>query len=287
MTATIDKLDHYRSWIGKIDTREDLVTAYPVRAMMATLDTGDTAPMIGDELPPYWHMFYFLEAAPASQIGPDGHPKRGGFLPPVELPRRMNAGNRIELIKPVRIGDTISREAKVTDVQGKTGSSGAMVFVTVRNTISGRDGPAIVHEQDLVYRGDPAPDAKPAAPKAAPTDATWTRTVTPDPVLLFRYSALVFVGHRIHYDLPYVTQVEGYPGLLVHGPLMGLMQLELARRENPGRRVTRYEFRATSPVYHTAPFTVNARAEKDGTVTTWIANDKGALCQQGKVTFAT
>ena len=217
---------------------------------------------------------------------PDGHPQRGGCLPPVELPRRRNAGNRIELIKPVRIGDTLSREAKVTDVQGKTGSSGAMVFVTVRNTISGGDGPAIVHEQDLVYRGDPAPDAKPATPKAAPADATWSRTVTPDPVLLFRYSALVFVGHRIHYDLPYVTQVEGYPGLLVHGPLMGLMaELARARKPGPPRRTLRVP-RHQPGLPHRAVH--GERARRDGRHRHDLDRQcPGALCQQGKVTFAT
>ncbi|MBL8674372.1 MAG: MaoC family dehydratase N-terminal domain-containing protein [Rhodospirillales bacterium] len=283
---TDDALAHYRTWIGRTQSQDDLATAYPARALAATLDLDESPPAAGDEVPPYWHMLYFLEAAPASRIGADGHPQRGGFLPPVALPRRMYAGTRLEFGRPLRIGERIRRESTIKSVEGKTGASGDMVFVTIRHVVSGEDGPALIEEQDVVYREAPAAGAKPAAPKPAPVDATWRRVVTPDPVMLFRLSALLFVGHRIHYDLPYVTGVEGYPGLLVHGPLMGLLQLELARRSNPSKRVARYDFRALSPVFHTAPFSVAARAEADGTVTTWIANGAGGLAQQGKVAFA-
>jgi 3-methylfumaryl-CoA hydratase len=281
-----DSVPDYRAWIGRTRSETDLVAAFPVKALIATLDTGDPEPRLGDVVMPYWHLLNFCEAAPASKIGEDGHPRRGDFLPPVVLPRRMFAGTRLEFIKPLRIGERVERVSEIANVQDKSGSSGAMVFVTVRHRIAGENGPAIVEEQDFVYREAPTPGARPTAPRPAPTDATWSKTITPDPVLLFRFSALIFVGHRIHYDHPYVTQVEGYPGLLVHGPLMGLVQLELARRSNPGRQIAKYEYRAVSPVFHTAPFTVNARAEADGSVTTWIANAAGGLAQQGKVTFA-
>jgi 3-methylfumaryl-CoA hydratase len=229
---------------------------------------------------------YFLEAAPQSKIGPDGHAERGDFLPPIPLPRRMWAGSRLAFDGgPLRIGDTISRKSEIKSVEPKTGSTGEMVFVTVRHTISGPRGSSCVEEQDIVYRKAAKPGEKAREPKPAPTDATWSKRILPDPVMLFRYSALTFNGHRIHYDQPYVTGTEGYPGLVVHGPLMGMQQLELARRSNVGRLVRSFEFRALSPAFANASLTVGARREVDGSVTTWIANDKGGLAQQGKVEF--
>jgi 3-methylfumaryl-CoA hydratase len=159
------------------------------------------------------------------------------------------------------------------------------VFVTVEHTVSGPDGHSFVEEHDIVYREAAKPGEKQREPKPAPTDATWTRKIDATPPLLFRFSALTFNGHRIHYDFPYVTGTEGYPGLIVHGPLMGMVQIELARRSNPGKVVRSFEFRALAPVYAGAAFSVQARREADGSVTTWIANRDGGLAQQGRVTF--
>jgi 3-methylfumaryl-CoA hydratase len=279
-------LEKLRDWTGKTQTTEDFIAPWPVRALIATLDENDPAPQTGDPLPPLWHWLYFNEAAPASKIGPDGHPERGDFLPPVPLPRRMWAGSRFAFDgTPVTIGETATRLSEIISVEPKTGSTGAMVFVTVRHTVSGPGGKAFVEEHDIVYREAARPGEAVREPKPAPGDATWSKQITPDPVLLFRYSALTFNGHRIHYDQPYVTGVEGYPGLIVHGPLMGLLQLELARRSNPSRKPATYAFRALSPVFAGAAFTVGAHREGDGAVTTWIANPKGGLSQQGKVTF--
>ena len=160
-----------------------------------------------------------------------------------------------------------------------------MVFVTVHHRISGSAGPSFTEEHDIVYRAAAKPGEVQRDPKPAPTDASWSKTIAADPVLLFRFSALTFNGHRIHYDFPYVTGTEGYPGLIVHGPLMGLLQMELARRSNPERKPASFEFRALSPVYAGAAFSVHGRRENDGTVTTWIANPTGGLTQQGKVAF--
>ena len=160
-----------------------------------------------------------------------------------------------------------------------------MVFVTVRHTLSGSKGTAFVEEQDIVYREAAKPGEKARPSKPAPTDPTWSKKIMPDPPLLFRYSALTFNGHRIHYDHPYVTGVEGYPGLIVHGPLLGTLQMELARRSNPGKAPATFEFRAMSPVFAGAAFTVGARREADSSITTWIADPQGGLAQQGKVTF--
>jgi 3-methylfumaryl-CoA hydratase len=279
-------LEKLKEWIGRSQTMEDLAAPFPVRALAATFDADDPDPKAGDPLPPLWHWLYFLEIAPQSKIGPDGHAERGDFLPPVPLPRRMWAGSRFVFDgEPLRIGDTIQRRSVIKSVEPKTGSTGSMVFVTVEHTISGPRGPALVEEHDIVYREAAKPGEAVRPPKPAPTDATWSRTVAADPVLLFRFSALTFNGHRIHYDQPYVTGVEGYPGLIVHGPLMGILQIELARRSNPKKVARSFEFRALSPVFDGAAHGVHARAEADGSATTWVANGSGGLAQQGKATW--
>jgi 3-methylfumaryl-CoA hydratase len=279
------ELEKYRKWVGRTQIQDDIAAPFPPRALIATLDARDPAPAKGDPLPPLWHWLYFLEAAPASKIGHDGHPQRGDFLPPVSLPRRMWAGSRLHFEGDIRLGDEIRRESQIVSVEPKTGSSGQMVFVGVRHRIFARGEQVVIEEQDIVYRQAPQPGDKPPAAKPAPTDAVWTKEVKADPVLLFRFSALMFIGHRIHYDLPYATKEEAYPGLVVHGPLMGLMQMELARRSSPGKRVKAFEFRAISPVFDTTPFSVNGKPEGN-TASTWVARADGGLAQQGKVTFA-
>jgi 3-methylfumaryl-CoA hydratase len=222
-------LDKLKDWVGRTQATEDLAAPFPVRALAATFDADDPEPRSGDPLPPLWHWLYFLDAAPQSKIGADGHAERGDFLPPVPLPRRMWAGSRFSFDgEPVRVGDAIGRTSEIKSVEPKSGSTGSMVFVTVKHTISGPRGVSFVEEHDIVYREAAKPGEQPKAPRPAPTDATWTRTIVPDPVLLFRFSALTFNGHRIHYDRPYVTGVEGYPGLIVHGPLQAALLLAYA-----------------------------------------------------------
>jgi len=279
-------LQDLSQWVGRSRTVEDLATPFPVRALAATLDEDDPDPQAGDPLPALWHWLYLLEAAPLSKVGPDGHAERGDFLPPVSLPRRMWAGSRFAFQgEPLRIGDTLRRVSRIKSVEPKTGSTGEMVFVTVEHTVSGPRGVALVEDHDIVYREAARLGEKPRPPRPAPADPTWTRRIVPTPVLLFRFSALTFNGHRIHYDQPYVTGVEGYPGLIVHGPLLGLLQIELARRSNAGRVPASFEFRALSPVFAGPAFSVQARREADGSVTTWIADPGGGLAQQGKATF--
>ncbi len=278
--------DDLKTWIGKTQVAEDFAAPFPARALGPTLDADDPEPKMGDALPPLWHWLYFLEAVRASKIGPDGHPERGDFLPPVPLPRRMWAGSRFSFDgEPIRIGDAIKRVSTIKSVESKSGSTGSMVFVTVQHDISGPRGVALVEEHDIVYREAAKPGEQARPPKPAPADATWSRKVPTDEVLLFRFSALTFNGHRIHYDQPYVTGTEGYPGLIVHGPLMGLLQIELARRSNPGKIARSFEFRALSPVFAGSALTVGARQDTDGAVTTWIANAQGGLAQQGKAIF--
>ena len=177
----------------------------------------------------------------------------------------MWAGSRFAFTgPPLRVGQTIRRSSRIKSVEPKTGTTGDMVFVTVEHTVSGPDGVSFVEDHDIVYREAAKPGEKQRDPKPAPTDATWSKKIMADPVLLFRFSALTFNGHRIHYDQPYVTGTEGYPGLIVHGPLMGMVQIELARRSNPDKVARSFEFRALSPVYAGAAFTVQARREADG-----------------------
>ncbi|MFH1872418.1 MAG: MaoC family dehydratase N-terminal domain-containing protein [Pseudomonadota bacterium] len=272
----------YRDWIGRSELRTDQVTPVPVAAMAATLDCAEPPCRIGDELPPLWHWLYFLPVHRLSKMGADGHPQRGGFLPPISQPRRMWAGSRLSFLQPLHIGDTLSRTTRIANVIAKRGRSGALVFLSLRHEIGNQAGPALVEEQDLVYRDAPqAGDALPA-PLPGPPDADWADEIQPDPVLLFRYSALSFNSHRIHYDQPYATDVEGYPGLVVHGPLLATLLLERLRRHMPRRAVRAFEFRALRPVFHTAPFFVCGRVERPdgGSVALWVRDAGGALCME-------
>jgi 3-methylfumaryl-CoA hydratase len=269
-----------RDWIGRSESASDVVTATPYAALSATLDWPAERPAPGTPLPALWHWLYFLPLYRQSEVGPDGHAKRGSFLPPVALPRRMWAASQIEFHSPLCVGDSINRTSSVADVTEKSGRSGALVFVKVRHQIrkQGTDAPAITEFHDIVYREAPQPGAVEAPPRAAPAAATWERTVVPDDVLLFRYSALTFNGHRIHYDRRYVTEVEGYPGLVVHGPLLATLLLDLLRRQRPDAAVARYEFRAMRPIFDTHAFKVCGDPGPDGkSARLWIRSHEGAL----------
>ncbi len=272
-------LDHLRRWIGRSTVVEDSATAVPLQALSATLDRDDP-PAPGQPIPPLWHWLYFLPLHRQSEIGADGHPTRGSFLPPVPLPRRMWAGSRLEFRAPVLAGQALSRTSRIADVRLKQGRSGPLVFVNVLHEISAAGQLAIVEEHDIVYRdlavpGEPAPAGIPA-----PADAEWTRRIVPDDVLLFRYSALTFNGHRIHYDRRYVTEVEGYPGLIVHGPLIATLLLDLLRRELPHARVASFSFKAVKPLFDTAPFEVCGRQADASTVQLWARTAEGHLAME-------
>jgi 3-methylfumaryl-CoA hydratase len=279
-------IDHLRGWIGRTETVHDTLTAAPLEALAATLDRDVAAPRLGDAAPPGTHWLYFLPAARQSAIGPDGHPRRGGFLPPVPLPRRMWAGSQIAFQRPLAVGQALARCSRIEAVTMKEGRSGPLVFVKVRHELLAERRPALTEYQDIVYRdlprpGDPAPAGVPAPP-----GASWTRRIDPDSVLLFRYSALTFNGHRIHYDRPYVTEVEGYPGLVVHGPLIATLLLDLLLRALPQAQVARFEFRAVQPLFDTAPFEVCGRTEDDGRVRLWAQTIDGLLAMDALATLA-
>lgn len=270
--ATQSHADALQAWVGRTETRSDFIDARPVELLSATLDRDDPAPRPGDALPPLWHWLYFLPAYRQSEVGPDGHAKRGGFLPPVPLPRRMWAGSRIEWLRPIAIGDEASRVSRIVSVTSKSGRNGPLVFVVVRHEISTASGLALMEEHDIVYRDLAPPGSRRGQAGAAPEStgpAAWTRRIVPDDVLLFRYSALTFNSHRIHYDRRYVTEVEGYPGLVVHGPLLATLLIDLLRRHRPDAVVRRFEFRAMAPLFDIAPFDVCGRPEESGRCTLW------------------
>lgn len=274
-------------WVGRRQREQDIAAAAPVEALAATLDRDEPPPQAGDPIPLGWHWLYFLPKARQSEIGADGHPKRGGFLPPVTLPRRMFAGGRMTFHRPLLVGERIEREAEVASISEKEGRSGRLVFVTVRYRVSGERGPAVDEEQHLVYR-EAASAAKiiPGTP-ADVAEGDWRRTIEPDPVLLFRFSALTFNGHRIHYDHPYVTEIEGYPGLVVHGPLIAVLLLELCRDFVADRRPSGFWFQARRPLFVTAPFTLSGRLDADAAGCALQAADAdGMVAMSGGATFA-
>jgi 3-methylfumaryl-CoA hydratase len=276
----------FADWLGRTEQRSDTITAAPVAALAATLDRDEPVPKAGDAVPPLWHWLYFLPVHRQSEIGPDGHARRGGFLPPVDLPRRMWAGGRLAFARPLRIGEAATRSSRIADIAAKSARSGPLVFVTVRHEIVGAGGVAIREDHDIVYRSMPAPGAAAPEPPPAPGDAAFSREIAPDPVLLFRYSALTFNGHRIHYDRRYVTEVEGYPGLIVHGPLIATLLLDLLRRERPEAVVTRFDFKAVGPLFDIHPFTVCGRPDGDRRFALWARNPEGRLAMQASAEIA-
>jgi 3-methylfumaryl-CoA hydratase len=277
---------NWNEWIGRRETRADRVTATPIAALAVTLDRDDPPPADGEPLPPLWHWLYFLPLYRQSDVGPDGHARRGGFLPPIPLPRRMWAGGRFTFAAALRVGEAIARDSRIVDVRSKEGRSGALVFVVVRHEVANARGVAIVEERDIVYRAAARPGERASEPPRAPDEASWSREIRPDPVLLFRYSALTFNGHRIHYDRTYVTQTEGYPGLVVHGPLIATLLVDLLRRQRPEARLAALTFRAVSALFDTAPFSVHGRAVDETSVRLWAANAAGGLAMDATATLA-
>jgi len=282
MTVNLEEL---KTWVGRKETDLDYVTPPAVHRLAATLDLDYPTPKIGDPLPLGWQSILFPRVVRQSQIGADGHPERGDFLPPVPLPRRMFAGKRTTMHAPLLVGDEVKRESTITSVMPKTGRSGQMVFVTVKTDMIGPRGLAITEEQDIVYREEPDPNAPKPAPQRAEGKAVWQKKVTPDPVLLFRYSALTFNGHRIHYDHPYVTKTEGYPDLVMNGGLTTLLVYELAR-ENAKTPLKHIASRNVRPLFVNREFTVCGEPSADGkSAKLWVVDDSEAVALTAEAEF--
>ena len=274
----------YKEWIGRTETLSDVVTAAPIGGLAALLDYS-TAPWPAGEAPPLSHWFNFVPQARQSDIDHDGHPKRGGFLPPIDLPRRMWAGSRLSFHAPIRVGDKVERRSTILDVTPKSGASGALVFLKLRHEISAAGPLAITEEQDIVYREAPKPGAAaPARAEAKLRASAFTRTITPDPVQLFRYSALTFNGHRIHYDRDYAHE-EGYPGLVVHGPLIATLLVDHFLRHTPGAWVTKFDIRLQAPLFDTESFELCLAETAEG-IDLWSATTAGQISASAKLQFA-
>ena len=250
------KLNWLKSWSGQCEVQVDEVTQAPVRAMIATLDHSPLADLTGYALPALWHWLYFLSATPTSGLALDGHAKKGGFLPPVPLSRRMWAGGRVEFMAPLTVGDSIKRVSTIEDVKHKSGASGELVFVTLNHEIYKGVQLAIRERQELVYRDAPKTETPRLRHSKPPAHALWSRTVNPTPVLLFRYSALTFNAHRIHYDRDYAIEVDGYGDRVVHGPLIATLLLDLLVKNCPGIEINRFDYRGIRPLLATADFEV-------------------------------
>ena len=240
--------DDFSAWGGRQEEVRDVLEPARTNALRAAL--GETSPLTaGDMLPFLYHWLYFWDVRPQEGLGPDGHPARGGFLPPVPLPRRMWAGGRLRFLKPLLVGEHVTRVSTILKVEARSGRSGNLVFVTVEHQLAGAGGVAVVEEQDIVYRGPAAPGAT-TAPSGdiSPPNVPWRRDILADPVLLFRYSALTMNGHRIHYDRPYAVNEEAYPALVVHGPLQATLLAELAAKHGKGP-LAAFEFRGQTPAF--------------------------------------
>jgi 3-methylfumaryl-CoA hydratase len=279
-------LDRLRQWIGRTTEASDTVTAQLVRGLRATLFMEIGTPKPGDAAPFTTHWCLAQPVYPMSELGPDGHPSRGGFLPPVPLPRRMWAGGELEFVDTLRVGDEATRTSRIADVTMKTGSTGVLCFVSVDHLITTSRGIAIHERQDIVYRDVPAgaqapTSAKPAAP---PPSAQHRESHMADPVLLFRYSALTFNGHRIHYDRDYVTKVEGYPGLIFHGPMQAAFLVEFAARLHGGTAPKKFSYRGVQPLFEGSEFSINANETSDG-MELWTANSAGQPTMKATATW--
>ena len=277
----------FDDWIGNAREQRERIDTALTAGMSAALDRDDAPTKDGDPLPPCWHWMFFRDATVQSKLGTDGLPARGALMPPVPLPRRMWAASQIRFLAPLRLGEMALKRSEIASITEKSGKSGRLVFVNLRHTVlNAADEVAIEEEQNIVYTEAPKSGAMPP-PRPAPEKAAWRRELRPAPVMLFRYSALTFNPHRIHYDQPYCTQEEGYPGLVVHGPLIATLMVDLCRRSRPDAEIKEFSFRALSPLFVDHAMTLGGAPSDEGSsAAVWAANDQGGLASQGEVKFA-
>lgn len=279
-------VDQYADWVGREEESTASLHASVVQAMAATLDCSP-APGSGEPLPAGWQWLFFNPVVPRSSLEADGHPAKGGFLPPIELPRRMWAGSRIQYLSDLPVGATATKKSRILKVAHKSGKSGALCFVTVAHSISTGGAVCITEQQDLVYKEAAPVGGKAARPPQRYTEeAQWRDEINADSTLLFRYSALTFNGHRIHYDLPYARDEEGYPDLVVQGPLTATLLQRFAVQHGVGRRLAAFDFRGVSPLFVNRPFTLEGREESADTLALWARGPDGELAMSATATFA-
>ena len=282
-----DSEQQFQEWVGKTQSTSSILTIAPIEGLAATLNRDDAPFSLGDSLPPLWHWLYFLQTSRQSELAEDGHPQRGDFLPPIPLPRRMWAGSRLNFIRPLLIGEAIARSSTIQSIKLKKGRSGSLGFVCVAHELSDSSGMVLREEHDIVYRDMPTGNIFSQPPLKVDEEHDFTRTVTPDPVLLFRYSALTFNGHRIHYDRTYAKDVESYPGLVVHGPLLATYILELFNDHYPSATLASFNFKAIKPVFDIDSFQIcGTKPDNIGSVKLWITDNAGNLCMEARAELA-
>jgi 3-methylfumaryl-CoA hydratase len=281
MTESLD-IAHLRSWIGREDEASEVVTPDLVRKFRATFDLpgGDSAP--GDPAPRLIHFCLAQPAVPQDELGSDGHPARGGFLPPVPLSRRMWAGSELSFRQDIRVGDMVRRVSRIADVVLKEGRTGPLCFVAVAHRIEANGALALEERQDIVYRGTETGGV--ASPPAPAETGTHRREIEMSAPLLFRYSALTFNGYRIHYDRRYAVEVEGYPGLVVHGPLQATLLLNFASAIR-GAPPSRFAFRSLSPLFDDDPVRLHAR-ENGEKLKLWTARENGPVAMTAEAAWS-
>lgn len=281
-------IDELKSHIGRRVVVSDAVMPGPANLLRLTFGRPEPELQEGDPLPPGWHVLYFLPRVGPDGLRPDGTPVEAGVIPSMPLPRRMFAGERLRLHRPIRIGDAVQRETELADITLKTGGTGTLVFATVLSRIFTPQGLALEEERRTVFREEVKEGGKNQAPRReeAPADVPWRRRVVPDPVLLFRFSALTFNSHRIHYDHLWATEVEGYPGLVVHGPLASTLLIDFARDHGRGRALLTYTTQARAPLFATAAFELRGRPTADGRgCELWTVTPEGTIAMSAQAEF--
>jgi 3-methylfumaryl-CoA hydratase len=288
MAQTELDLDGLKAHVGRRQESTDVVTAAPANLLRLTFGLGGREFATGDPLPPGWHILYFLPRFGPDELRPDGSPRDAGVVPPMPLPRRMFAGERFRFHRPIRVGESLRRETELTDISVKSGGTGALVFATVVNRIVGPEGLAIEEERRTVFREEVKPGDRNQAPRReeAPAEVPWRRRIEPEPILLFRFSALTFNSHRIHYDRTWAVDVEGYPDLVVHGPLTSTLLIDFARDSNPGRAFRAYTTQARAPLFVGAPFELRGRPTASGRGgELWAVTPEGTVAMSAQVEF--
>ena len=284
MSTTTLSLDAFKPYIGRRQETTDVLHPGPANMLRLALGRPEPEYREGDALPPAWLALYFLPRVASGDLRPDGSPHDSGVVPDLPLPRRMFAGERVRLLRPLRIGESLRRETELTDLSMKSGGTGTLVFATIVSRVYGADGLALEDQRRTVFREEVKAGDRNQAPRRepAPADVPWRRTVTPEPILLFRYSALTFNSHRIHYDRTWAMDVEGYPGLVVHGPLTTTLLIDFARDHTAGRRIAGYTTQARAPLFDTAPFELRGRPNARG-CDAWAVTPEGTVAMSAEV----
>jgi 3-methylfumaryl-CoA hydratase len=286
--TTLD-IDDLKKHIGRTQTATDVLHPGPANLLRLALGRSEPELKEGDPLPPAWLALYFLPRYRPEELRPDGSPRDAGVVPPMPMPRRMFAGERVRFHRDLRLGESVRRETTLADISLKAGGTGTLVFATVVNRVFGGDGLALEDERRTVFREEVKPGERNQAPRRdpAPTEVAWGKRITADPVLLFRFSALTFNSHRIHYDLRWATETEGYPGLVVHGPLTTTLLIDFARDSNPGRAIRSYATQARAPLFDTAPFELRGRPTADGRgAELWAVTPEGTIAMSAEAGLA-